>query len=698
MYPKSVKFFRRETKSMKSTMKRKILFWIIFLPISLLSIGCSKSADKIVLSDKFPIIPTPQEIVYGQKELLFKTFFIDATTFPVEAMALTSFLIKNGIGLEKNGLKIKFIEAENNSNLGKEAYQLKIDSIITLSASTANGAFYGVQTLKQIFRNIGNSGVFPEVNINDWPAFKIRGFMHDTGRNFQSVELLKVQIEVLAQYKMNVFHWHLTDNPGWRLESKLYPELQSDQAFTRKKGKFYTQEDFKDILAFCKERHITLIPEFDIPGHTTAFRKAFGIETMKDEKVLPILLDLFDELCGLADENEMPYIHIGTDEVRNSEEYVSDDFILKIMNRVNRHKREVIVWNEGITIAEDSTSINQLWAQFEGREGHRFIDSRSNYINHLDPFAGMARLYFQQPCRQPKGDELALGGVLCAWPDNKIDNERNVLKQNPVYPSIVFYADAIWKGRNKDNKEYWAKLPHPSTPEFSEFKTFEEKVITHRDLFFKGKEFPYVKQTEMQWKVIGPFDHGGNVSKSFPIEGELKESYTIEGQKYRWQDSIVGGTVHFKHFFGFPALTEEKSGTYYAFTEIYSPENRVQDFWIGFHGWSRSSRRGGPTPKIGQWHTTDPKIWVNETEISTPVWKQPDLGVKTSEIPFIDEDYFFREPTKINLHKGRNKVLLKIPKTKDTWKWMFTCVPVNIDGGGVSEVEELKFNTTFENK
>lgn len=579
-------------------MKQKMLLWVILLTISLLSIGCSKSTDKIVLSDKFPIIPTPQELIYGQKELLFKAVSMDTTVFPNEAVVLKSFFKENGIGIKENGLKIKFTKEENNDNLGKEAYQLRIDSMITLRASTVKGAFYGIQTLKQIFRKKESVGVFPEINISDWPAFKIRGFMHDTGRNFQSVELLKEQIEVLAQYKMNVFHWHLTDNPGWRLESKLYPELQSDQAFTRKKGKFYTQEDFKDILAFCKERHITLIPEFDIPGHTAAFRKAFGIETMKDKNVLPILLNLFDELCGLADENEMPYIHIGTDEVRNREEYVSDDFILKIMGRVNRHKREVIVWKEGITIAEDSTSINQLWAQFEGREGHRFIDSRSNYINHLDPFAGMARLYFQQPCRQPKGDELALGGVLCAWPDNKIDNERNVLRQNPVYPSIVFYADAIWKGRNNDYKEYWAKLPYPSTPEFSEFKIFEEKVITHRDLFFKGKEFPYVKQTEIQWKVIGPFDYGGKVSKSFPIEEELKESYIIDEREYWWQDSIVGGTVHFKHFFGFPALTEEKSGTYYAYTEVYSPENRVQDFWIGFHGWSRSSRRGGPTPKL----------------------------------------------------------------------------------------------------
>ena len=91
---------------------------------------------------------------------------------------------------------------------------------------------------------------------------------------------------------------------------------------------------------------------------------------------------------------------------------------------------------------------------------------------------------------------------------------------------------------------------------------------------------------------------------------------------------VAGGTLHFKHFFDFPALTNEKTGTYYAYTEIYSPNNRVQDFWVGFHGWSRSGRRGGPFPNQGQWHTTNPKIWINNVEIKPPVWKQPNLGSK----------------------------------------------------------------------
>ena len=674
--------------------KQTSILW--FIPILLFSLGCTKNLDNVDIAKKFPIIPTPKELVYGQKKLAFTSVSIDTLAFPKASSDLTSFFLAHGITVNDDGLKIKFIKKNADEKQGSEGYSLHIDRNVSIKASTEKSAFYGIQTLKQLFRNSQDSGNFPVLDLRDWPTFKIRGFMNDTGRNFQSVDQLKEQIEVLAQYKMNVFHWHLTDDPGWRLESKLYPELQLNQVFSRQQGKFYTQEDFKDILEFCKERHITVIPEFDIPGHTAAFRKAFGIESMKDVKVLPILLDLFDELCGLADEKQMPYIHIGTDEVRNKEEYVSNDFILKIMDRIKSHNREVIVWKEGIYIAADSMSINQVWAQHPPKKNHRFIDSRANYINHLDPFAGMSRLYFQQPGRQPIGDSLALGGILCAWPDNNVSKERDILRQNPIYPSIVFYSDAIWNGRKEDLKEYWAKLPHPSSPEFSAFKTFEEKVITHRDMFFTGKEFPYVRQSNIQWQVIGPFDHKGDLSMSFPVESQIVDSYKLDDQEFIWTGPHMGATIHLKHFFGFPALTEKDRGTYYAYTEIYSPDTRIQDFWIGFHGWSRSGgRRGGPFPDIGQWHTTNPKIWVNNKEIEPPKWEQPNLGAKTDEIPFKDEDYFYREPTRINLNKGWNRILLKIPHGGNSWKWMFTCMPVNYTENGVREAAGLRYKTKF---
>ena len=662
-----------------------------------LSMGCKTEKTLISLEDSYPVIPTPQEITYGTKQLTFEFVSITANKFKKEGNLLVDFFNSKGIGTAKNGLTITLINKELPHVDNEEAYSLIIGDTIALTAATDKGIFYGIQTLKQLFRKQNRLGTFPEIKIVDWPAFKIRGFMHDTGRNFQSVAQLKEQIDVLAQYKMNVFHWHLTDDPGWRLESKKYPELQSDKATARGKGKFYTQEEFKEILEYCADRQITLIPEFDIPGHTAAFRRAFDLESMADPRVLPILMDLFDELISLGNEDTMPYIHMGTDEVRNKEEYVDNQMILTLMDHIKKQGREIIVWKEGIEIEEDSTSINQLWAQYSPREGHRFIDSRANYINHLDPFAGMARLFFQQPCRQPQGDELALGGILCTWPDNNVNQERDILRQNPIYPSILFYSDAIWKGKDKNYPEYWANLPKKNSPELQAFQAFEEKVLLHRDLFFNEKEFPYVKQTDIEWKIIGPFDHKGEVGKIFEVEKVLKESYTINDKMYTWNGPYVGATIHLKHFFGFPALTEEKSGTFYAHTKIYSPEAREQEFWIGFQGWSRSGgRRGGPTPNLGEWHYTHPKIWVNGSLVAPPIWQQPNLGVETPEIGFVDEDYFYRSPTVVPLKKGWNNLLLKIPHGGNSWKWMFSCVPINRTKGNVKEVKDLRFNASLD--
>ncbi len=649
-----------------------------------------------MLSDRFPIIPTPQQIEYGNQPLTFKGFKIGQNHFKSQESDLIRFFKSKGLKQDPQGLTINLIQRDSSSLDMAEGYWLEIDSVINLSASTHKGLFYGIQTLKQLYRKQGSLGEFPTVNIIDWPAFKIRGFMHDNGRNFQSVDQLKEQIDVMARYKMNVFHWHLTDDPGWRLESKKYPVLQSAYATSRGGGKFYTQEDFKEILEYCSDRQITLIPELDIPGHTAAFRRALQLESMADPRVLPILLDLFDELMSLGNKEAMPYIHIGTDEVRNKEEFVGNKMIMTLMDHIKAQGREVVVWKEGIEIKEDSTSINQLWAQHSPREGHRFIDSRANYINHLDPFAGMSRLFFQQPCRQPQGDELALGGILCVWPDNNVNEERDILRQNPIYPSILFYSDAIWKGKEKNYPEYWSNLPKKNLPAFHAFAEFEKKVLLHRDLFFQGKEFPYVKQTQIEWQLIGPFDHNGQLDMRFEVEDTLKAVYKHNDKSYRWTGPYTGGTIHLKHFFGFPALTQDKSGTFYAHTKIYSPEDRNQDFWIGFHGWSRSGgRRGGPSPSLGEWHHTQPKIWVNGSEIAPPVWKQPNVPPNSPEIAFVDEDYYYRPPSVVPLKKGWNTILLKIPHGESSWKWMFSCIPINNKTKG--EVPDLLFNSSLDN-
>lgn len=566
---------------------------------------------------------------------------------------------------------------------------------VVLRATTPAGLFRGEQTLRQLTCQRRGKQYVAGCAIADWPAFAFRGFMQDVGRNYMSLPFLKEQIDVLAAYKYNYFHLHMTDNPGWRLESRLYPRLKDSASMSRWPGKYYTQEEFADLVEYCRERHITLIPELDVPGHCAAFRKALGLETMCDPRVKTILTDLVVELCGLILPEDMPYIHLGTDEVWQDHERPAPDLLPHLVRTIREQGREVIVWRPGQSIENDTTSITQLWSS-NGlpKPGHRYLDSRLNYLNHLDPLAGVGQLYFDRICGAPQGDSLRLGGILCCWNDNNVAEERDIVRQNPVYPGILTYSETSWKGQPADlGEQYLARLPLPGDSLHESFRDFEKRLIRHRDLYFKGKPFPYVAQTDIFWTIIGPFDHGGDVGRKFAVEDTLMERYPADGKEYAWTGPYPGGTLHIRHFFGFPSWFQQREGTVYALTYLWSPGDQRVDCWIGFHDWSRSAgRRGGPTPPQGEWHTSLPRVWVNADPIAPPVWKNPGVPADSEEIPLQDENYFFRDPSQINLKKGWNRILLKVPHRADSWKWMFTFVPLSIRDGQPQELQGLRFH------
>lgn len=575
----------------------------------------------------------------------------------------------------------------------QEAYTLKItaDSVVLL-AETETGLFYGEQTLNQLKTEKDGKLVFAGCAVTDWPAFQVRGFMQDVGRNFMSLPMLKEQLDVMAAYKLNVFHFHVTDNPGWRLESKIYPQLNAASSMSRWSGKFYSQAEFLELAEYCHTKHITLIPEFDIPGHCAAFRRAFSLDSMSDKRIKPILINLIDELCSLLPKEQMPYIHLGTDEVWSAHEKPEPGLLEAIMERVKHNGREVIVWRPGQQVGSDHTSITQLWSSNgKPKEGHRYIDSRLNYLNHLDPLAGVAQLFFNRVCNAQAGDSIRLGGILCCWNDNNVNEEYDILRHNPVYPGMLTYSETSWKGQPVDfGEKFSAKLPSPDDPLFEQFREFENRLVEHRNRFFEGKPFPYIKQTAISWVLYGP------VGKEEEAEFEKAVG---EGNKTKWKKSgvrktgpVYGGTIHVRHQFGYPSWISDKEGTVFATTYVWSPVTQEVGCWIGFNDWSRSGgRRGGPFPEQGMWHNTNPKVWLNQVLIPPPVWNNPGLAEKTEEIPFTDENYFFRKPTQILLKKGWNEVVMKVPHYKNSWKWMFTFVPVKITGDKIGEVEGLKF-------
>ena len=214
--------------------------------------------------------------------------------------------------------RVKFVKSED---LPAEAYELQIrKNKIVILASDEAGRFYALQTLKQLAdADIMYCGV-----IKDEPRYEWRGFMLDEARHFFGMEKVKELLDLMARYKLNRFHWHLSDNQGWRIEIKAYPQLCEIAAVGNNSdgnapAKFYTQDEVREIIAYAAERHIEVIPEIDMPGHATAFVKAFpeldgGHRTVNvaNPKLYEVLETIMKELADLFPGR---YLHIGGDEV-----------------------------------------------------------------------------------------------------------------------------------------------------------------------------------------------------------------------------------------------------------------------------------------------------------------------------------------------------------------------------------------------
>ncbi len=652
------------------------------------------------------LIPFPREVTWHEEQLELSSAYViwpeieDAEALESIESTLEEILDEAGVQIvDQKGLfsrsntVLLALDERPNWRAGDEGYRLIVaPNAIALGARTPQGLFYGLQTLRQLIQVDGKQVTVPCCSIVDWPAFPYRGFMHDVGRNFQSIDFLKQQIDVFAQYKLNVFHWHLTDNPGYRIECLAYPELNDPKNYrqSRHPGKFYTYDEINEFIGYCAERHILVIPEIDMPGHSEYFGHTFGCD-MQSEKGLEIVEDLLREFCAHVDS---PIIHIGSDEVnlRNA------DFLPTVAKVLREEGRDIVVWRPGGL--PDREVITQLWTRRDltGLEGIRQIDSRASYINHMDPFISPLRLFMQQPCDVPAGDETRLGGIICCWPDVRIASEELTLTQNPVFPALLGFAERIWRGAEEAHPEYWAKLPEILTPQWRDFVRFEEDLIEHRDRFFEGWPFPYVQQAGIPWLLLGPFDHEGEFDRHFGPEKEIRHRYDIEGETHFWR-AALGATIHLNHFFGFPGHIEPtREGTVYALTYIHSDRERLADFWIQFGTTSTSTRRNGGNPPLGQWSPWDGRIWVNHEPIAPPKWNHPGpLGERRAaqEIAFTNESYHFRPPTKVKLQRGWNQVLLRVPFGQAEGyrggKWMFTCVPIEWDGEQARELEGVHF-------
>ncbi|HUH28485.1 beta-N-acetylhexosaminidase [Gelidibacter sp.] len=427
------------------------------------------------------------------------------------------------------------ISFEKNEDLAPESYKLMVSpKKISILANDAAGYFYGVQTLKQLISietpegSQDNQYLVPSVNITDSPRFKWRAYMLDESRYFHGEEFVKQMLDQMALLKMNTFHWHLIDDAGWRIEIKKYPLLTEVGAFradseieTWKSGKtsgephggFYTQEQIKDIVAYAAERNITIVPEFEMPGHSSAaiaaytwlgtagkaidvpitFGRLYDNYDVTKPEVVTFIKDVLDELFVLFPSE---VIHIGGDEVgyevweksASVQKYMREhnikspadlqiNFTNKISKYIEDNGRRMMGWNEilGKNIhtdfeekkddreAETELAKNAIVHFWKGdlellteaaKNGYAIVNSLHNrtYLDYSYESIPLEKAYSFDPI--PEGLDAQyhknIYGTGCQMWSEWTPTNADVERQ--TFPRIAAYAEVGWT--ELENKDY----------------------------------------------------------------------------------------------------------------------------------------------------------------------------------------------------------------------------------------------------
>lgn len=445
---------------------------IIFFLISFVLLTLSLSAQVNPLS----IVPKPTKIVSvtGSFNISNKTaLYIQSPEARLAAKALADRLKTDGTNVKIEDLNksktdknvIFFLKTED-SALGTEGYQLSVSSSqINIRANTSQGMYYAVQSLLQLLppdvfsttsiRKRGGWKV-PCVEIEDKPRFSYRGLHLDVSRHFFPVSFIKKFIDLLAIHKMNTFHWHLTDDQGWRIEIKKYPKLTeigskrketmaghySEERYDGKPyGGFYTQNEIKEVIAYAKERFVTIIPEIEMPGHALAALAAYPELSCDPSKTYEVgtkwgvyddvfcptdttFVFLQNVLSEVIDLFPSKYIHIGGDECpktawKNSafcqslmfKEGLKDEhelqsyFIQRIEKFINAKGRSIIGWDE---ILEGGLAPNATVMSWRGTEGG-IAAAKQNHDVVMTPGSHCYLDYYQA---DPETEPLAIGGFI----------------------------------------------------------------------------------------------------------------------------------------------------------------------------------------------------------------------------------------------------------------------------------------------
>ncbi|HEX3967376.1 MAG TPA: family 20 glycosylhydrolase [Edaphobacter sp.] len=376
-----------------------------------------------------------------------------------------------------------------------ESYSLNITpQAARLTAATDTGAMHGLQTILQLATNRHGACVLPAVTIGDTPRFRWRGFMIDVSRHFEPVQVIERTLDGMAAAKLNVFHWHLSDDQGFRAESKKFPKLTGIGS----DGQFYTQEEMREVVSYARARGIRVVPEFDMPGHGTSWILAYP-ELSPEAQItqLPVVygtptavldptrestykfINTLVEEMGRIFPDE--YFHIGGDEVQGKT-WLSNPHVAEFMKKkgftkpaelqayfnrrleviLKKHDKKMIGWDEILDPALPKTIVIQSWrgeaSLAEGaRQGYQGILSAPYY---LDGQKTSAQMFLDDPIPSNTtltGDQqkLILGGEVCMWAEQL--NPETV--DSRVWPRTMALAERFWSPQSdRDISDMYRRL------------------------------------------------------------------------------------------------------------------------------------------------------------------------------------------------------------------------------------------------
>ncbi|MDL2224189.1 beta-N-acetylhexosaminidase [Bacteroidales bacterium OttesenSCG-928-M06] len=493
---------------------KKLLFLICFYALSLSLFAQSKQ--------DLSLVPIPAKI-----KKLSGEFIINRNTQIIlsensdsmrNAVATFNSLLRRSAGyalkVTTDPVSVNVIDCKISSSVtNPEGYMLKVKkNRISIEAQTSQGIFYGMQTLRQLLpMQIERpflsdvDWTVPCVEIEDEPRFQHRGLMLDVCRHFQSKEFVMKFIDMLAYHKMNVFHWHLTDDQGWRISIDKYPKLTQVGAFrprslilireddgkitrtweNQRYGNYYTKEDIKQVIAYAEKKFVTIIPEVEFPGHATAALAAYPELSCSGgpfevEVKYGVFNDIFcpkdktfefmeDVLSEVADLFPGKYIHIGGDEAPKvrwkncahcqdlikreglkDEHELQSYFIKRIESFVESKGKRIIGWDE---ILEGGLAPNATVLSWRGEEGGIAAAQQGNDVIMAPTGYAYLDYYQANPKTQPPG----IGGFVPLWKTYSYEPVPEVLTEQEA-EHILGMQGNIWTEyiRNSDHAEYMA--------------------------------------------------------------------------------------------------------------------------------------------------------------------------------------------------------------------------------------------------